>query len=235
MRYYIIADENLKSSCGLQYKNGENFFDIKNYNYLGYFRIPLLIEEKYILYWCDYGSLVKEKNKCIYEAIFKSEEKIYHYAGAFVTNCFEVFENTRKEYWNIETIKSLIKNGANYHICAEKLLRFACYFEEFEIAEYLLSLNCNIDISDGTIIGEAACRGKFYTVKFLVEHGANITFRDYYPLRIAAHNGYLDIVKLLISYGANVHAREDFAARKAREFGHFDVENYIIQSGDKDG
>jgi ankyrin repeat protein/Tfp pilus assembly protein PilF len=87
------------------------------------------------------------------------------------------------------------------------LLHHAAVAGQFEIADFLISKNANINAE--TIKGEtplhmAVSRGRKKIVKLLILNGANVNVRNKYghtPLQIAKTNGDRESIKLLQKYG----------------------------------
>jgi len=98
---------------------------------------------------------------------------------------------------NFDTIKMLVKQGANIHAYDDYAL---CWASE---------------------------NGHLNVVKYLVKQGANIHAGDDYALRWASENGHLNVVKYLVKQGANIHAYDDYALWWASENGHLEVVKYL--------
>jgi len=72
---------------------------------------------------------------------------------------------------DLESVKSLIKDGANVHV------------------------------DEGYCIRNAAGNGHLEIVKYLISNGAKISSQGGYPIVCASRNGHLDVVKLLVKEG----------------------------------
>ncbi|XP_031616943.1 serine protease persephone-like isoform X2 [Contarinia nasturtii] len=140
--------------------------------------------------------------------------------------CFEVCANSDLDNrltsaaveGNIETIKTLINDGANVNFEDEYKhtpLHWAAVQGHAEIIKYLIEKGVNVNVENldkNTPIHWAAWNGHKEAVKTLIDHGANVNAEDKdkaTPLHKAAENGHTDTVKYLVNHGANVTARNN--------------------------
>ncbi len=122
---------------------------------------------------------------------------------------------------HLESVKSLVngsRSAANqYSIDGYPLLALACYFGQYECADYLITQGAAINaVADNsrrvTALHAAAAANRTDIVRLLLEHGASVDARqehDFTALHTAAQNGNLEMVKLLLQYHASPTVKTD--------------------------
>ena len=187
MKYYKVV--NSEGHNGLIYKEGLNV-DPKPFNPSGNCEPGgIYFAKEDIFVFFDYGSKVYQVEPVgqVYEnpntpKKFKAHSVKLKYIGE--TN-------------DVETIKTLVDDGADIHADYDYALRWS-------------AVNGHLDV-----------------VKYLVENGANIHANDDFALSWSAESGHLQVVKYLVEHGANFHADDDYAFRQSAKNGHLQVVEYL--------
>jgi ankyrin repeat protein len=94
-------------------------------------------------------------------------------------------------------------------------LGLACFFDHYEIANFLLNEGANPDIASNNSfkvapIHSACAISSAALTKLLLRHGASVNIKqtnDITPLHETAHNGNTELTRLLIEHGADINAR----------------------------
>ena len=105
----------------------------------------------------------------------------------------------RRNIWDVEVIRELLKAGADIHAREDWALRMAAHNGHLEVVQELLKA------------------------------GADVHARQDLALRCAAGNGHLAVVQELLEAGADVHAEQDDALQLAAENGHHAVAKLLKQ------
>lgn len=128
-------------------------------------------------------------------------------------NCVDVlFTYCSKNYNNV--LVHIISNCENLEVCdvnSNKLLHYACKFENFGIIKLLFSKGVMVEspnnISQFPI--HYACRYcSFEIVKFMVDNHCSLEFADdngYIPLHTACEHNSIETVKYLIKHGSDIN------------------------------
>lgn len=119
-------------------------------------------------------------------------------------------------------------------------LQIAAMYGQFEIAQYLIDKNIDINkcggVLDGGPLAEACSKGHLNIIKLLLEKGANIdvSTSSANPLFAAIYNGHFDVVKFLVEKGIDIKAtyeigdiKECGAYEYARQYGQTEIANYL--------
>ena len=96
-------------------------------------------------------------------------------------------------------------------------LGLACYFDQFDVAEYLVKAGAPINSPSqndlkAAPIQSATAAGHAKIVRMLLENGANPNVREqggYTPLHAAAQNGDEEMIRALIFGGADLNIKSD--------------------------
>jgi hypothetical protein len=113
----------------------------------------------------------------------------------------KVILGPRKELWNVDTLKWLVKNGADIHGMNGYVLRFACRIGVLEVVEYLVENGADIHALDDVAL-RISCK-HLNVIKYLVGKGADIHAGYDGTLRGCFFEGNLEAVKWLLENGAN--------------------------------
>jgi len=120
----------------------------------------------------------------------------------------------RRFIWDINTIKSLLDEGANRN---DMLLVWAAQYGRFEALKFLIENGFDVNAKNGMAFRHASRNGYLETVKYFVEHGADIHLQDDMAFQLASEYGRLDVVKYLVEQGANTHVNNDYAIIRAEK------------------
>ncbi|MBF0442680.1 MAG: ankyrin repeat domain-containing protein [Oligoflexales bacterium] len=104
---------------------------------------------------------------------------------------------------HIDTVKLLLKKGANVHAKNEYSLRMGSRNGHYEVVKLLLAWGANIralDEEDARIISLASANCQFEVVKTLLGHDANFNSTEEYALGRAKEKAYFDILELFKRY-----------------------------------
>ena len=127
----------------------------------------------------------------------------------------------------VNTIKYLLKNGADIHADDDYALRSCVKKGYLKVVKYLIEQGADIHTRNDSSLRFASEYGRLETVKYLVEQGANIHANDDEALINAALSRNLDVVKYLVEQGANIHVNNDEALRRSVEYDHLEVVKYL--------
>ena len=125
------------------------------------------------------------------------------------------------------------KDGLKYED-KEQGLRWASYFGNKGVVEFLLNAGADVHTSNDYALHWASLNGHKDVVEFLLNAGADVHVNNDIALRWASRQGHKEIVELLLKAGADVHARDDQAIRWASNNGHKDVVELLKQWMNKD-
>ena len=87
----------------------------------------------------------------------------------------------------------------------EKILAKACRRGEYEMAEYILGCNVNVNAQAGLPLMKAAEHNHVDVAEVLIKYGADVNLSKGSALRLAAMYGHLEMAELLIKHGANIN------------------------------
>lgn len=115
---------------------------------------------------------------------------------------------------HLDIVKTLIRHKASVNggiKCEYTPLHIACFYGQFEIVDYLIGQDADIEILSGShfysCLMIACFKGRYEISKYLLECGADVNGRNENG-NVALHDGVksgnADIVKLLIKHGAQV-------------------------------
>lgn len=96
-----------------------------------------------------------------------------------------------------DTVKALLKDGADVHAGKDLALRKAAESGHTKTVKLLLEHNANVNAKNDGALQASTGSGHTKTVKLLLENGANIHARHDGPLYAAANNGDPLLIKLL--------------------------------------
>ena len=221
MKFYKIVNPN--GHNGLKYKEGLNV-DPLPFNPSGDCEPGgIYFAREDIFYYLDYGSEVYQVEPVgeVYEnpsipKKFKAHSVVLKYIGE--TN-------------DVETLKTLVEDGANIHAYGDYALGWSAGNGHLKIVKYLVEMGANIYAYGDYAFQFAANNGHLDVVKYLAEQGVDLRAGDNYALRWSALHGHLKVVKYLVSKGANIHADDDYAFRWAAGNGHLEVVKFLIENG----
>ena len=218
--YYKILPQNLKCK-GFQYKEGLNI-DSKEITPYRCDNGLHFSDEKHILGFCDYGSMIAEVE-------LPEDAIVYHFDNK--SKADKIILKNLRPLWSIDTIEALIQEGVDFETNKNLVLYEAAGRGFLDVVKYLVDQGANIHASDDGALCWASENGHLDVVKYLVEQGSDIHTVEDYPLRWASESGYSDVVKYLVEHGADIHARNDYALRLASEKGHLDIVKYLVEHG----
>ena len=132
---------------------------------------------------------------------------------------------------NYDTLRHLIKCGADVASGNNEAIRWASARGHFELVKWLVELGASATADNNYPILCASIRGNLEILKYLVEHGADITARNNRAICCAAKNGHFEIVKYLTEHGADITADNNLAIRWAAQNGHLDIVQYLAKHG----
>jgi hypothetical protein len=127
------------------------------------------------------------------------------------------------EYGNLTIVECLTKYGADVHADNDYALRRASHNGHLAVVKCLIENNASINANNGDSLKLASINGHIDIVKYLIEHDAYIHIDNESALIHASLHGRLDIVELLISHGADVNACNGRALQGATKRGHLAV------------
>jgi hypothetical protein len=192
---YLKITNVMESHHGLQYHDGLNI-DIVPFARDGsccaggiYFTTP-----EYIGSFIHMGIWVRE-------VTIPSDADMVMDPGEDKWRASKVILGPRKELWNVETLKWLVKNGTDIHGINGYALRFACSIGALEVVEYLVENGSDIHALDDAAL-RSSCK-HLNVIKYLVGKGANIHAGCEGTLRGCFFEGNFEAVKLLIEHGAD--------------------------------
>ena len=81
----------------------------------------------------------------------------------------------RRSIWDINTIKSLLDEGATRD---DMLLVWAAQYNRFEALKFLIEIGFDVNAKNGMAFRHASRNGYLEIVRYFVEHGANIHLQD---------------------------------------------------------
>lgn len=118
-------------------------------------------------------------------------------------------------------------------------LGLACYFGQYEIANYLVSKGADVNLPSNNGFGiyplHSAVAGNYTQIaRMLIENNAQVNIRQQMgitALHSAAQNGNIDLLILLLEHGADVNIRMEggkLAADLAREKGFIEIADALV-------
>jgi hypothetical protein len=99
------------------------------------------------------------------------------------------------------------------HIFDDLMFRKAVDNGDMESVKHLIKFGANIHAKNDESIGWASYEGHLEMVKFLYDIGLNIHERDDFALRWAASKGHIEILEFLLDKGADISAKNYKALR----------------------
>ena len=131
----------------------------------------------------------------------------------------------------IETIKFLVKNGANVRISQDILIRRAAEFGYSENVEFLIKNGADLNACDGYALNWASRNGHLHVIKVLAKYNVNIHSRNDDALFRAIRNGHLQVAEFLIGLGISIHSGGDDALKYAVKYSHFHIVKFLVNNG----
>jgi ankyrin repeat protein len=178
-----------------------------------------------------------------YAAYFKNVETIEHLMN-YVSH-LNIHEACALGYLNEvkRCIRESQKNLDLHSADGFTPLTLACYFDYYDIVEYLVETGADVDLianneSKVAPLNSAVASGNTRIVELLLDAGADPDIAQQSgitPLHSAAHKGNADICEILIKNGAGIMIRSDdgrTAIDFATEMGHDKVVNILTNNID---
>ena len=124
---------------------------------------------------------------------------------------------------HLETIKYLVRNGADIKDEGSTALLFAADHNYPDVVEYLAIKGADVEIRNNEPLRLSCARGHLETTKRLIENGAdiNIGFIE------ASAFGKVKIMEYLVKNGADIHIKNDLPLRTASEGNHTEALKYL--------
>ena len=138
---------------------------------------------------------------------------------------------------HLETVKLLIRAGADINSGCSYALQCATYSGHTEIVKFLLESGAIINGNDSL---RWACERDFTEIAGLLLHpqksgyqqeGANVRAENDHVLRQAVDFDRPEMVKLLVGAGANIHALNDYALRISSRDGRTGTVKFLVKAG----
>ena len=126
----------------------------------------------------------------------------------------------------LNVVQYLIENGINVKTEGKYALLMAISKKHLDVVKYLLEKEAPIHRNGGGVLGAASSEGNLEVIKYLLENGADIHTENDYALKIASKNGYLQIVKYLVEHGAGHISK---ALKNAKKNNHTSIVKYLQQ------
>ena len=78
------------------------------------------------------------------------------------------------------------------------------------------------------LLRRACDYGYFEIAELLLEYGAEIHHLDYEAVRLASQNGHLKIVEMLFSAGSKMDSKQEYSLRAASALGHQEIVKFLL-------
>lgn len=126
---------------------------------------------------------------------------------------FEIAKNG-----TVEELKELYEKDTNCINQRDKFgfspLIYACYKGNFEVSNYLINIDNNLDYQskEGTALMAAVMKGNVEIIEKLIKKKANLDLTNdngVTALMLAVQFKKLDIIKLLLKFNANVYLKDN--------------------------
>jgi len=223
MKFYKYTNQD-EIHYGLKYHTGLNI-DILPFNPTGDCEPRgIYFAREDILAFIDYPGWIREVRLPKGEPIYKNPGNLQKWKA------HRVILGPRKPV-NAKTIKALIADGADIHICEDWALRMASVCGLLAIVRVLIAKGANVHACNDEALHMASANGYLAIVRELIKAGADIHADNDNALREAAISGHLAVVRVLIAAGADVHACDDYVLRAAAANGHLAVVRVLLKAG----
>lgn len=223
-KYYIILSERLTYRY-VQYKEGLNVYKYllsRIDNGLGLH----FLDAHSVLGFTSYGTRIADVE-------IPEDATVYELSGGRLKANKIIIKNIR-ELWNIDVLKELESQGADFQNRKENLLHNAAKAGSLDMVKYFIEEE-GLDVKGvfhGYNLAERAAEaGHLNVLRYLAEKGADIHTYNDWPLHLAAENGHLDVVKYLLEQGVDIHKHKEGLLHGAAENGHLDVVKYVMGFG----
>lgn len=138
---------------------------------------------------------------------------------------------TKRSLCNLETIKYLIRSGADISINNYHVLCWSMAKKYFDIVKYLINSGADIKANDNYLLRTTISTSNLSMLEYLIKKGIDVQYNNNFPIYLAASLGFTDIVERLVKEGADFRANNDEPLKMALEHGHYDMVVYLINLG----
>ena len=179
-------------------------------------------DEKSILKFLDYGPFIREVQ-------IPKDAQVVHFKEKSRADKLELLE--RRDLRKASTWEWLIENEVNIRIDEDLPLRQAALYGHTESVKILLKNGADPNAHDGEPLINAALYGHTESVKILLKYGADPNASNGKPLRNAAWRGYTKIAKILLKYGADINVCNGEPLINAAYYGYTKIAKILLKYG----
>ncbi|MBE8233150.1 MAG: hypothetical protein HAW67_05385 [Endozoicomonadaceae bacterium] len=155
-------------------------------------------------------------SRALHEAINEGNEKLalnLIKEGASLSNYSTTLLGDAVQKGMFEVVKTMNVNTQTHVLLCDIGLVRACQYDQFKIAEWLLTNGAKAEIWHGAALREVVSKSNLKMLTLILEQGGDASIDNNSLIEVAANKRNWDIARLLIAHGADIRAERDILLR----------------------